>query len=303
MAGFAFPASINIARRWRHLAVVALLVAGGMVGGCGRAGPRTGAQAPAVVGAPEQALVVAGAPRFYRLHVPPGAPAHARPAVVVLTGFLQPTADLESVTGWDTLADREQAVVVYPEPVATSWDAGSCCGLAAAQHVDDLAFLHAVIADLARRGVADPAQVFLTGFSNGAMLVYRVACQEPALARAYGIVGGSRQTSDCTPRTAVDLTVVHGDADPTVPLGGQPASELLRTGTASVRDSLTPFLADPSCPPGLPAQPAPGTTTVTCRSGTTLTLRIVPGLTHHWPTSADHLDATTYLWRQWHRRR
>ena len=62
----------------------------------------------------------------------------------------------KAYAGLDALADGEGFVVVYPAGSGRlgrrrlTWNAGGCCGYAAAQSVDDVGFALAVLRDLAR---------------------------------------------------------------------------------------------------------------------------------------------------------
>ena len=84
-------------------------------------------------------------------------------------------------------ATSDQAEIVYPEPLYGSWNAIGCCGEAAAKNVNDLAFLEALVAKV-DPGHARPIDV--VGYSNGARLAYRVACDNPGLFDGYAMVKG-----------------------------------------------------------------------------------------------------------------
>ena len=67
----------------------------------------------------------------------------------------------EASYGRPELADRE-GVVVHSEGLHRTWNTeGGCCGRAAAQDVDDVAFVTRVVENVSRR--VDPDRVFVTG--------------------------------------------------------------------------------------------------------------------------------------------
>ena len=61
------------------------------------------------------------------------------------------------------------------------WNAGHCCGKAADEAEDDVGFVELVVKDAARRVQVDAARVYVTGFSNGGMLVYRAMAERTGL--------------------------------------------------------------------------------------------------------------------------
>jgi polyhydroxybutyrate depolymerase len=67
--------------------------------------------------------------------------------VLLLRGRGGTAAGLARISQFDTLADREGIVAVYPEGVERSWGDGRGTSPAEQQHVDDVGFLAAVIDD------------------------------------------------------------------------------------------------------------------------------------------------------------
>src|SRR6266542_5157522 len=122
-----------------------------------------------------RSLSSGGRGRSYRLYRPPGlSQAPTAPLVLVLHGGFGSGAQVEQAAGWDPVADRHGFVVAYPDGIGRSWNAGSCCGPARQQRVDDVAFLAALIDHLGTAENVDPGRVFVTGVSNGAMMAYRL---------------------------------------------------------------------------------------------------------------------------------
>ncbi|MGF1445709.1 MAG: alpha/beta hydrolase family esterase [Pikeienuella sp.] len=86
---------------------------------------------------------------------------------------------------------------------------------------DDLAFLEAVLADAALRGV-DRARVLLAGFSRGGSFVWDVACERPALFRAFASAAGAfwePLPETCNGSAALHHS--HGWTDGVVPIEGR----------------------------------------------------------------------------------
>ena len=87
---------------------------------------------------------------------------------------------------------------------------------------DDIAFLRAVLKDVAGRHGLRPEPLLLSGFSRGGSLVWDIACRAPDLARAYAPLAGAFW--DDLPETCaapVALFHTHGWTDRVVPLEGR----------------------------------------------------------------------------------
>ena len=140
----------------------------------------------------------------------------------MLHGGFGSAEQAERSYGWDQLADSSKFVVVYPDGVNRAWNVngGDCCGRPAREHVDDVAFISAAIADIAKNVRIDAARVYATGMSNGAMMSYTLACTT-ALFAAIGPVSGT-QLDPCRSPHPLSVMAIHGTADPMIPYGGGP---------------------------------------------------------------------------------
>lgn len=159
--------------------------------------------------------------REYRLRVPPRLRDSPDPLPLVLAvhGGASNAEKFEELSGFDGVADDEGFLVAYPEGFAFSWNAGPCCGPARLGRVDDVGFLEKLIDRLVGAGVADPERVYVSGFSNGGGMAYRMACEGPGGIKAIGVVSASL-IIDCEPRGPVSVMIVHGRADRSVPYEG-----------------------------------------------------------------------------------
>src|SRR3954451_20108548 len=85
-----------------------------------------------------------GRRRTFRIYVPKSAvgPGEA-PMVVMLHGGFGSGKQAEKAYGWDQLAENEGIVVLYPDGLRRTWNAGDCCGYAARKNVDDVGFISA----------------------------------------------------------------------------------------------------------------------------------------------------------------
>jgi polyhydroxybutyrate depolymerase len=249
-------------------------------------------------------LVFGGTTRTWYEHRPPGLAQRRAPVLVMLHGFRERATDLPVTTGVLAEADRDGFAVAAPEGLGRSWDTGGCCGTGSARRVDDVGFLAALIGRLGQTGVADPARVYLAGFSNGAMMTYNFACSRPDLLAGALVVEGTL-TTPCENHRALDLMVIHQTADSIVPFNGslKPPSSLGATSPfPSVLSSLSAWLTASGCvarlrgfrPPT--AAKSVARAPLSCPGGTTTELVAIAGGTHVWPRTRS-LDATTELVR------
>jgi len=173
-----------------------------------------------------------GYQRSYRVHIPADyRPAEPLPLVVVVHGAFSTSAAMEEETGFSALADKEGFVVVYPDGIGIlgllqHWNAGHCCGKAAADDIDDVGFLADVIEHVKEYAAIDANRVYMVGFSNGAMLTHRFAAERPELlagaaplAGAIGSVTGSDESVWRIPaaHSALPIIMFHGLQDETIP--------------------------------------------------------------------------------------
>lgn len=298
------------------LAALLVLAAGALAGcsddtgrgGTGASGSRTPSTLvprevdgiPTASGTSKQKLDV-GTPghREYLLHVPPGLasgkwkdgkPDKPLPLVIALHGGLANMSQMESLTGFDPIADDKDFLVAYPDGFLTTWNAGDCCGASKIGNIDDVGFLTKLIDRLNSSGLSDPKRVFVTGFSNGAGMAYRMGCEAAGKVAAIGVVEGALVTR-CDPSRPVSAIVFHGTADRNVPIDGG--------GRRDIND-------DRPYPPVSYAMdfwrkhdgvPSPKATTLAAQSGNldcsssakdgvTLALCKVVGGGHAWPKAA-----------------
>ena len=157
--------------------------------------------------------------RAYILHVP--TKLGAKPALVLnFHGGGGNAPGHQKYVRMDPLADREGFLVAYPEGTGPfdgkfeTWNAGGCCGSAVRDQVDDLGFVRRLLADIARRQPYDPARVYATGLSNGAMMAYRLATELSDQIAAIAPVAGTIAVEHFPTARAVPVLHIHSVDDP-----------------------------------------------------------------------------------------
>jgi polyhydroxybutyrate depolymerase len=164
-----------------------------------------------------------GLTRLYRVHVPTKLNLEA-PAPMLLAlhgggGNMAYQAD-DANYGLVAKSEQEGFVVVFPNGYSrfksgqlATWNAGSCCGAARDDKVDDVGFIRQVVATVSRQLRIDPKRIYATGMSNGAMMSYRLACEMPEVFAAVAAVAGTDNTIDCRPASPVSVLHIHARND------------------------------------------------------------------------------------------
>lgn len=234
--------------------------------------------------------------RFYRIDLP--ANPSGAPLILALHGGGGNPDQLASASGLGRVAVAKGYAVVFPAGSGRrgdrllTWNAGYCCAYAMRQGVDDLAFLQSVITDAQVRFGLAPGRVYLTGMSNGSMMVEAFAARHPDLVRAVAGVAGTMDANRYPVAGPVPLLIIHGTADAMVPYeGGVGPRSLTGTDNASVASVVRAFLAPWGGGVGkreavIDARDDGTRVLVTdYRQGQSVILRLltVEGGAHHWP--------------------
>ena len=175
-----------------------------------------------------------GVERHYYLHNAEAAAAAPAPLVVRLHGYRGPeqaVAEREDLSGiaWpllDRVAGREGFVVAYPHAWLGQWslfEGVENAALEDGRTVDDVGFVARMIERLVDEGLADPGRVYLTGFSDGAIMSYRLLCTAEAPFAAAAPVAGTMyqpHRDTCAAAAPIPLLVIAGTDDRSLPYDG-----------------------------------------------------------------------------------
>ena len=160
------------------------------------------------------------------------------------------TPEQWEVSSWNHISDgfdRGPAGPICSDDVISTAcppECGDCgrCGWASCH--DDVGFLLKLVAELEASGRID--NVFVAGFSNGAMMSHRIACAASEVFDAAALIGGRLEPGfECTPARPIPLLQVNGAADPVVPHDGSES----RDGYffADTRSVASHWSGDPAC--------------------------------------------------------
>lgn len=216
----------------------------------------------------------------------------ALPLVVVLHGLGENAEGMARLATWPEAARDIGFVVVFPQGVDDSWNAGRCCGGAVEQGVDDVAFLDAVVAQMIAEENVDRDAVYLTGFSNGAMMTYLYGCRRPdALAGAASVAGTN--FSDCRPSAPLRFIQVSGSDDPVIPVLGGKSSLPGLPAVPSVEQSVLAVARASGCtgqPSGAELAGIASFQGAGCVDGKPVRYDVIGGLGHAYPNLVNSPD-------------
>lgn len=234
-----------------------------------------------VSGTQSRTIEVDGTSREYLVHVPDELGAEPTLVVFVHGGFGS-AAQAESAYGWDAIADQNDVIVAYPQADGLAWNAGSCCGKSARSGIDDVAFVSAMVAELQGEFGVDPSRTFGTGMSNGAMMVYSMACETDVFA-AIAPVAGTIVTG-CGSPAPTSVLHIHGLDDDRVRFDGEPGSGTTRVDGMPIEDVTALWRAADACaPPTVVDEPPVTTSRAECPDGRAVELITIAGAGHQWP--------------------
>jgi polyhydroxybutyrate depolymerase len=229
------------------------------------------------------------------IHAPPGYdPTRPIPVVLVLHPLLLDNVEMRRIVNIERFADEGPGfLAVFPNGIDHSWNAGECCGTAKDDKVDDVGFIRDLLAHVEASYCVDPAHIFSMGFSNGAFLSHRLACELGRPLAAIAPVAGTLGIPEgsCKPPSAVPVFAIHGTDDRLVPFNGGPPSIPFGShfGTFLSPGETDAFWAtQDGCPSTVVTSFTHGD--VTCRSHACraeVTLCTVQGGGHQWPGGMD----------------
>ena len=179
-------------------------------------------------------IKVAELERKYIVYVPPSYDSKALlPMVIVLHGGGGIARAAMETNGWKYKADEVGFLAVFPDgsPPDPSrpgnfsdnpqtWNDGSGRWHSGMRDIDDVGFINALIDDMLTRFAADEGMIFITGFSNGASMTYRIGVELSNRIAAIAPVSGHLWLKEPKLAHPVPLIYIIGADDPMNPPGG-----------------------------------------------------------------------------------
>lgn len=259
-------------------------------GGCGKAfanGMKAGTSVARVI-------TSGGVRRSYRVHVPAGwANKTAAPLVLNFHGRTASGAEQEALSGLVPLSDRSGFILVSPDGTGTP--AGWSAGATPPNAIDDVRFVRDLLDSLGTELCVDTGRVYATGFSNGAFMAARLACELPGRITAIAVVGGLDYPGGCQAR--IPVLGIHGSADTVVPIDG---GKVRAWHYAGARTAIREWAETNGCAPEPESSMLAAGVTHHVYVGCLVPAEfvVIEGGAHAWPGAApaDPLSAASLVW-------
>ncbi len=200
------------------------------------------------------------AARPYTLHVPTGYDQHRpAPLVILLHGYGANAAGQEAYFKLTPVADAHTFLYAMPDGTVDGdgkrfWNATDACCDLFGTHVDDVAYVNAIIDDVEERFNVDEKRIYIVGHSNGGFMAHRLACDlAPRIAAIVSLAGATwKDQTHCQPAAPVAVLEVHGTADTVVLYdGGHAGGDLLLAAHPGAEETVADWAKLDGCSPTL----------------------------------------------------
>ena len=170
-----------------------------------------------------------GLKRRYLAHVPRGY--NGKTSIPLVLAFHGGGGNADDSTEYFRLnkkSEKEEFIIVYPEGTGKktlgkffgTWNAGRCCGDSLENNIDDVGFVDNMINQLSKDFNIDEKRIYAVGFSNGAQISYRLACELSHKIAAIAPGGSMGTFQKCNLSRPVSVFAFGGTEDPCTPYGG-----------------------------------------------------------------------------------
>lgn len=271
-------------------------------------------------------LVSGGVERVYFVDLPSSAATRREPLPLVFVfhgGTLGSATQAEKNYGFRELAEQKNFIAVFPDGVDHHWNDGRDGKLESVRAIDDLAFVSALLDQLAKDYRIDPKRIYTAGISNGAIFSYALATKFSERFAAIGSVAGALAqplAASFALKQPVSVIAFHGSADKIVPSAGGLVLGEVGGHVLPVADTLQLFIKADGCTADvtretLPVRvPSDGTvvhreTHPGGRGGSAVVLYTIEGGGHTWPggpiskiytaiagPTTETINATSLMW-------
>lgn len=206
------------------------------------------------------------------------------------------------------MADSEGFIVAFVQSRTSepwedgNWNAVHCCRTAKQNGYDDLGYTRAVVDELKEVLEVDSSRVYAAGFSNGGMMVHKIASKMPGVFAAAAMmsapIGGipyKRGPVEVLSTTAGPISVlnIHGKSDKKILYaGGESSQNSYGRRDVGALDGIDFWATQMGC------NKNPTTKTIQsgakersysgCSAGVDVKLISIDGLMHAWPQKAEH---------------
>jgi polyhydroxybutyrate depolymerase len=155
--------------------------------------------------------------RGYLVYIPSTYDGQEMPLVIALHGYGDTANAFAQGTGWAETAEEYGFVVGFLNGYQREWNSSP----GGNHNEDDTAAILEFIEFIADEVHINRDRIYLVGFSNGAAMAYRAACEAPDTFAAIVAVSGLMwREQDCPTEAQTSVLVIHGTSDRVVPFAG-----------------------------------------------------------------------------------
>jgi polyhydroxybutyrate depolymerase len=146
------------------------------------------------------------------------------PMVIVLHDYSTNVDQTGLYTQMDQMAEDAGFITVYPEATINEqgyyiWNAGNKYE-EWTKNAKDVEFIQSLIGYLVDNYNINESKIFVAGYSNGAMMAYKLALELSDKIAGVACVSGPMVEESVVPKNPVPIMHIHGDADMIVPHTG-----------------------------------------------------------------------------------
>jgi polyhydroxybutyrate depolymerase len=248
-----------------------------------------------------------GLSRTLIVHLAPSYGNQPQALVINYHGYNNTAQRTAQRTNMGAVADRTGFILVFPQGVDNppSWNAG-IGAFGPTGDADDVQFTRDLISYFEHNYCVDAHRIYVTGYSLGGGMAYRIACALSDQIAAFATVAGAfyRIPGGCNLSRPVPLLEIHGQADQFAPYNGNSYM-----GMAAVQTYLDFWLAHDKCNPTnriiFQKADVTGTEWPHCANGTVIQHYRISDGGHTWPGSnptlgigynSHTIDANVVIW-------
>lgn len=221
------------------------------------------------------------------------------PVVLILHDYSTSIGETGKYTQMDKIAENEGFIAVYPEATRNDqgyymWNAGNIYEKWT-KHAKDVEFIRSLIEYLKNNYSIDDSSIFVAGYSNGAMMAYRLAAEISDKIAGIACVTGTMVEDSVTPKNPVPVMHIHGDADLVIPHTG---TEQYGFQMAPVDEVIKKWLNWNDCS-HVPAilKYNKDVTALLWKGKADVRLYLLHNVGHDWPTKERcNWSAAEYIW-------
>lgn len=216
-----------------------------------------------------------------------------RPLVFNFHGNPQNAINFENMTKFRSVADTANFILITPNGTVLGGGQG-WNNYPSNSDVDDVLFVSDMIDYLQGKYNIDTTRIYSSGYSNGGLMGYDLACQLSHRIAAVASVAGSMEVGrlqTCAPSKTISILEIHGTNDALVPYGGGLNGSVLLAAVDSV---LNFFVGNNQCDVSPDISNIPNIATddfstvkryvwPNCADFTSVELLKITGGAHTWP--------------------